>query len=111
MNMTWRALATAGFNSAQFTGHSYPGLGQLRRQLQKVVEDSLIKRLGHWESAAYMLYVRTPLEVLVWQQDGAGKEMQGRLSDSRHNLFMGSDVIGVIKKEYTESGVANSRIV
>ena len=36
------------------------------------VEDSIIKTLGRWESAAYLLYVRIPREEL--------KEISGTLS-------------------------------
>ena len=63
MNATRRALVTAGFNSAQYASHSYQ-IGAAITSSQKGIQDPLVKTLGHWESAAYKLYVRTPLEVL-----------------------------------------------
>ena len=55
----------------QFSGQSFLAGAETTAAAMKV-EDSIIKTLGRWESAAYLLYVRIPREEL--------KEISGTLS-------------------------------
>lgn len=58
------ALIALGFtNTARYSGHSFRA-GAATTAAAMRVEDSLIKTLGRWESAAYLLYVRIPREEL-----------------------------------------------
>ena len=54
-----KALAVVGIDSSRYAGHSFR-IGAPTTAAQKGIEDSLIKTLGRWESAAYTLYIRTP---------------------------------------------------
>lgn len=58
-----RALEEAGLNPQSYSGHSFR-IGAATTAAQRGIQDSLIKTLGRWESSAYMIYVRTPKEVL-----------------------------------------------
>ena len=50
-------------NPLQYSGHSFRA-GAATTAAAMNVEDSIIKTLGRWESAAYLLYVRIPKEEL-----------------------------------------------
>ncbi len=56
-------LQAAGIPSAHYAGHSFR-IGAATTAALCGVQDSLIKTLGRWESAAYTLYIRTPPETL-----------------------------------------------
>lgn len=58
-----KALAAAGYDCKKYSGHSFR-IGAATVAAQRGLQDSLIKTLGRWESAAYTLYIRTPREVL-----------------------------------------------
>ena len=49
---------------AQYAGHSFR-IGAATTAAAAGVEDSIIKTLGRWESAAYLLYLRIPRERLA----------------------------------------------
>ena len=57
------ALTREGLDCSLYAGHSFR-IGAATTAARNGVQDSLIKTLGRWESAAYMLYIRTPPEVL-----------------------------------------------
>jgi hypothetical protein len=57
------AMDQTGINSSLYTGHSFR-IGAATTAAQRGVQDSLIKTLGRWESAAYTVYIRTPRETL-----------------------------------------------
>ena len=57
------AFQVAGIPSANYAGHSFR-IGAATTAALCGVQDSLIKTLGRWESAAYTLYIRTPRETL-----------------------------------------------
>ena len=57
------ALVIAGVEDKKYSGHSFR-IGAATTAAACGIQDSLIKTLGRWESAAYMLYVRTPRETL-----------------------------------------------
>ncbi len=57
------ALQQAGLDSSLYAGHSFR-IGAATTAARRGVPESLIKTLGRWESAAYMLYIRTPQETL-----------------------------------------------
>ena len=58
-----RAMDQAGVDSSRYAGHSFR-IGAATAAAQCGLQDSLIKTLGRWESAAYTVYVRTPCETL-----------------------------------------------
>ena len=59
-----QALIALGFtNASQYSGHSFRA-GAATTAAAMNLEDSIIKTLGRWESAAYLLYVRIPREEL-----------------------------------------------
>ena len=59
------ALQVAGVeNPSQYAGHSFR-IGAATTAAAAGVEDSIIKTLGRWESAAYLLYLRIPRERLA----------------------------------------------
>ena len=58
-----KALTELGYNCSLYAGHSF-WIGAVTAAAQRRVQDSLIKTLGRWESTAYMVYIRTPPEVL-----------------------------------------------
>lgn len=53
------ALEAAGVDASRYAGHSFR-IGAATTAALAGLEDSLIKTLGRWESAAYQLYVRVP---------------------------------------------------
>ena len=57
------ALSTAGYRGTDYAGHSFR-IGAATTASRCGVQDSLIKTLGRWESAAYTRYIRTAPEVL-----------------------------------------------
>ena len=54
----------AGIPHKGYTGHSFR-IGAATTAHARGLGDATIKKLGRWESAAYLLYVRTPREKLV----------------------------------------------
>ena len=58
------ALMSAGIDPKPFSGHSFR-IGAATTAAQQGVEDSTIKMLGRWKSAAYQLYIKTPREQLA----------------------------------------------
>ena len=58
------ALRPSGVDVSCYSGHSFR-IGAASTAAAVGMEDSLIKTLGRWESAAYLLYVRVPRERLV----------------------------------------------
>ena len=64
VSKTRTALSELGYcNTNRFSGHSFRA-GAATTAAAMKVEDSIIKTLGRWESAAYLLYVRIPKEEL-----------------------------------------------
>ena len=57
------ALAAAGVNLSHYAGHSFR-IGAATIAARQGIQDSLIKTLGRWESAAYTVYIQTPRETL-----------------------------------------------
>ena len=57
-------LRQAGLEADRYSGHSFR-IGAATTAAQAGVKDSFIKMLGHWESAAYQRYVRTPRDQLA----------------------------------------------
>eukprot|EP00731_Ephydatia_muelleri_P026363 Em0018g463a len=58
------ALEKAGINQTDYCSHSFR-IGAATTAAEKGIEDSVIKTLGRWKSAAYQQYVRIPTERLV----------------------------------------------
>ena len=59
-----RALSFAGIDQSQYCTHSFR-IGAATTAAAKGIEDSIIKTLGRWESAAYLQYVRISRSQLV----------------------------------------------
>ena len=59
VKMTRDKLTAAGVDASHYSGHS-SRIGAATMASAYEVEDSLIQTLGHWKSAAYLLYVRVP---------------------------------------------------
>ena len=57
------ALQSRGIAASAYTGHSFR-IGAAITAAARGIPDSLIKTLGWWESAAYMVYIRTPQSTL-----------------------------------------------
>ena len=53
-----RALERAGVDPSHYSGHSFR-IGAATTAAACGLQDSLIKTLGRWESAAYTVYIRT----------------------------------------------------
>ena len=53
------ALQSRGIAASAYTGHSFR-IGAATTAAARGIPDSLIKTLQRWESAAYMVYIRTP---------------------------------------------------
>ena len=58
------ALRVKGVDDSKYSGHSFR-IGAATTAAAVGVEDSMIKTLGRWESAAYLAYVRIPRERLA----------------------------------------------
>ena len=58
------ALAAAGVDQGKYCGHSFR-IGAATTAAARGIEDSIIKTLGRWESAAYLQYVRIPRQQLT----------------------------------------------
>ena len=59
-----KALSAVGLDQSKYAGHSFR-IGAATTAAAVGIEDSTIKTLGRWESAAYQLYVKLPREVLT----------------------------------------------
>ena len=57
-------LTVIGFPKDQYAGHSFR-IGAATSAALAGVEDSTIQIMGRWQSAAFLRYVRTPLERLA----------------------------------------------
>ena len=55
----WKAMSLSGVDPKHYSGHSFR-IGAATTAAARGLQDSLIKTLGRWESAAYTLYIRTP---------------------------------------------------
>ena len=58
------ALLAVGVSPAGYSGHSFR-IGGATTAAAQGVSEALIKTMGRWQSAAYLLYVRTPREQLL----------------------------------------------
>ena len=58
------ALRPSGLEVGKYSGHSFR-IGAATTAAAVGIEDSLIKTLGRWKSAAYLLYVRVPWDQLA----------------------------------------------
>ena len=57
------ALRSVGIPEHNYAGHSFR-FGAATTVAQNGVPESIINTMGCWESAAYMLHIRTPRETL-----------------------------------------------
>ena len=58
------ALQAAGLPYLNFAGHSFR-IGAATSAARAGIEDSVIRTLGRWNSAAFLVYIRTPREHLA----------------------------------------------
>ena len=58
------ALQKAGVPAAGYSGHSFR-IGAATSAAEAGLEDSVVKMLGRWESAAYQRYIQTPRATLA----------------------------------------------
>ena len=68
------ALEQVGIEYSKYAGHSFR-IGAATTTAARVIQDSLIKTMGRWESVVYQLYIRTSTEQLtsvVAVLDGTG---------------------------------------
>ena len=59
-----KLLQAVNINPAHFSGHSFH-IGVVTTAAQADIEDSVVKMLGLWDSAAYQRYIRTPRDQLA----------------------------------------------
>ena len=52
-----------GIKAEDYSGHSFR-IRAATTVAEKGVQDSLIQTLGRWQSSAYILYIKTPQQVL-----------------------------------------------
>ena len=57
------ALTAAWLEAANYAGHSF-FIGAATTAAKSGLPESTIKMLGCWQSSAYMLYIKTPREIL-----------------------------------------------
>ena len=55
----WKLLEKAGFPPQDYAGHSFR-IGAATTAAAVGVEDSMIKTLGRWQSAAFLQYIQSP---------------------------------------------------
>ena len=60
----WTILAEANVDQTAYSGHSFC-IGAATSAARARIPAHVIKMLGHWESEAYLLYVRMPRESLA----------------------------------------------
>ncbi len=58
------ALAAVGLPQDQFAGHSFR-IGAATTAAKAGIEDSTIRMPGRWNSAAFLVYIRTPRDQLA----------------------------------------------
>ena len=58
------ALLPSGIDTAGYSGYSFR-IGAATMAAAVELEDSLIRGLGRWQSSAYLLHMRIPLERLA----------------------------------------------
>lgn len=68
------ALQAANIPSAPYSGHSFR-VGAATTAVECGIPDSTIQLLGRWESAAYLLYIRTPRQKLTAITDTLSKSV------------------------------------
>ena len=73
-----RALETTGVDASAYTGHNFR-IGAATMAARRGMQDSLIKTLGRWESAAYTVYIRTPRDVMCSIEVTSQPTMTGEL--------------------------------
>ena len=73
------ALQAAGVPPVHYAGHSFR-IGAATTAALCGVQDSLIKTLGRWQSAAYTLYIRTPRETLCAVSQSLVSHSVGRVA-------------------------------
>ena len=58
------ALTDAGIDTSGYSGHSFR-IGAASAAAKAGLPDSLIQSLGRWKSAAFLSYIRIPVDRLV----------------------------------------------
>ena len=58
------ALQSAGLPYQNFAGHSFR-IGAATTAAKAGIEDSTIRMIGRWSSAAFLAYIRTPQDQLA----------------------------------------------
>ena len=61
-------LQKVGIDCGKYSGHSFRIGAATTAAATKGIQDSLRKTMGRWESVAYQLYIRTPLQLLSVSQ-------------------------------------------
>ena len=59
-----KCIGSDGPDQSLYAGHSFR-IGAVTAAAQAGVEDSIIKALGRWSSAAFLTYIRTPRQTLA----------------------------------------------
>ena len=75
-----KALSLFGLDSSTYSGHSFR-IGVATSAAAAGIPDHLIKTLGHWESSAYQLYIRTPCQSLTSVSHLLMRQPQGQCLD------------------------------